>query len=125
MRTPQTRKTFIAMAILAALTCSAAFGQGIFDKYKKKEAPTRSITGIVTDEAEVALHAVIQLKNMRTLDVKSFHADDAGKYYFYGLDPNIDYELRAYADGYEAKVRKVSSFDDRMELFYAFALKKE
>ena len=125
MRLPNLRNTLVVVALLAALTCSAALGQGILDKYKKKEAPTRSVNGLVTDEAEVALHAVVQLKNMRTLDVKSFHTDDAGKYYFYGLDPNIDYELRAYADGYEARVRKISSFDDRMELFYAFALKKE
>lgn len=125
MRLPKLRNKLVLAVLLAAVTCSAALGQGIFDKYKKKEAPTRSVTGQVTDEAEVALQAVVQLKNMRTLDVKSFHSDAAGKYYFYGLDPNIDYELRAYADGYEAKVRKISSFDDRMELFYAFALKKE
>jgi hypothetical protein len=106
MRLPNLRNTLVLVALLAALTSNAALGQGIFDKYKKKEAPTRSVNGLVTD-------------------VKSFHTDDAGKYYFYGLDPNIDYELRAYADGFEAKVRKISSFDDRMELFYAFELKKE
>lgn len=120
MRTFQMRKALIALAV-TALLASSAYGQ--FGK--KKEAPTRSVSGIVTDEAEVALQAVVQLKNMRTLDVKSFHTNAEGKYYFYGLDPNIDYELRAYADGYEAKTRKVSSFDDRMELFYAFELKKE
>ena len=87
MRRTNLRNTLVLAALLAALTCSAALGQGIFDKYKKKEAPTRSVNGLVTDEAEVALHAVVQLKNMRTLDVKSFHTDDAGKYYFYGLDP--------------------------------------
>ena len=125
MRMPKLRNTLVLAAVLAALTSGAALGQGIFDKYKKKEAPTRSVNGLVTDEAQAALQAVVQLKNMRTLDVKSFHTDAAGKYYFYGLDPNIDYELRAYADGYEAKVRKVSSFDDRMELFYTFELKKE
>ena len=125
MRMPKLRKTLVLVALLAALTSSAALGQGIFDKYKKKDAPTRSVNGIVTDETQVALHAVVQLKNLRTLDVKSFHTDDAGKYYFYGLDPNIDYEVRAYADGYGAKVRKISSFDDTMELFYTFELKKE
>jgi hypothetical protein len=124
------RKISIAVALLVVvMTSGAAFGQGVFEKYKdrysKKDAPTRTVKGIVTDEAEVGLRAVVQLKNMRTLDVKSFHTDDAGSYYFYGLDLNIDYEIRAYADGYEAKVRKMSSFDDRIELFYAFELKKE
>ena len=120
MKTFYPRKTLIALAVAAVLT-SVAYGQ--FGK--KKEAPTRSVSGVVSDEAEVPLRAVVQLKNLRTLDVKSFHTDVEGKYYFYGLAPNIDYELRAYADGYEAKTRKVSSFDDRMELFYAFQLKKE
>jgi len=121
--------TFAVAILVVVLSSGAAFGQGIFgnykDRYKKKDAPTKTVKGIVTDEAEVALSAVVQLKNMRTLDVKSFHTDDAGNYYFYGLDLNVDYELRAYADGYQAKIRKLSSFDDRKELFYVFELKQE
>ncbi len=126
MKVLKTRRVLLAAMVLAALTSGAALGQGIFDKYKKKEEnPTRSVKGIVTDEAEVPIGAVVQLKNMRTLDVKSFHTDDGGEYYFYGLDPNIDYEVRAFADGYQAKTRKISPFDDRKQLFYAFALKRE
>ncbi len=126
MKVRNTRRVLLAAVMLAALGSSAALGQGIFDKYKKKkEDPTRSVKGIVTDEAEVALSAVVQLKNMRTLDVKSFHTGESGNFYFYGLDANIDYEVRAFADGYQAKTRKISPFDDRKELFYAFALKSE
>ena len=35
MRRTNLRNTLVLAALLAALTCSAALGQGIFDKYKK------------------------------------------------------------------------------------------
>ena len=91
----------------------------------EKEEPTRTVKGMVTDEAEAPLKAVVQIKNLRSLDVKSYHTGVDGRFYFYGLDPNIDYEVKGLVKGYRPKTRKVSSFDDRMELFYAMRLKKE
>ena len=93
---------------------------------KDDDKPTRTVKGLVTDEAERPLHkAVVQLKNTRTSDVKSYYTDAAGKFFFAGLDPNIDYEIKAMAKGMRDKTRRVSSFDDRMELFYEFNLKAE
>ena len=113
----KTRLTVWIAAVLAILSLS-------LPAIAQEEPTTRKVEGLVMTQAEVPLAAVVQLKNMRTLDVKSFHTDEQGKYYFYGLDPNIDYEIRAIAEGYAAKIRKVSSFDDRMELFYEFVLEK-
>ena len=93
---------------------------------KEKEEPTRTVKGLVTDEAERPIQqAVVQLKNTRTADVKSYYTDAQGRFYFAGLDPNIDYEIKAMAKGMREKTRRVSSFDDRMELFYEFNLKAE
>lgn len=92
---------------------------------KKKEDPTRSVKGQVTDEHEEGIRAIVQLKNTRTLDVKSFHTNDVGEYYFHGLDLNVDYELKALAEGRQSKTRTVSSFDSRTELIYNFRLKPE
>ncbi|MBI1354782.1 MAG: hypothetical protein GC160_10570 [Acidobacteria bacterium] len=91
----------------------------------KKEKPTRTVKGIVTDDSDNPITAVVQLKNLRTLDVRSYNTDKQGRYYFSGLDLNTDYEIRAFADGWGEKVRRVSAFDDRMELFYQLKLKKE
>lgn len=94
-----------------------------FGKKKKKEDPTRSVRGQVTDEHEEGVRAIVQLKNTRTRDVKSFHTNDAGEYYFHGLDLSIDYELKALAEGMQSRTRTVSSFDSRTELTYNFKLK--
>lgn len=107
---------------------AAGFGLGLtatLTAKKKKEPPTRSVKGEVTDESEDPLRGVVQLKNTRTLDVKSFHLDPRGKYYFHGLDPNVDYQIKAMAQGYKSRTRTISTFDNRMELNYNFRLKKQ
>lgn len=106
--------------LLLALVGVAGFsGQA----WAQKEPPTRSVKGLVTDQAEQPLAtAVVQLKNTKTLQVKSFIADDKGAYYFHGLDPNVDYELKAQFKGVASRTRTVSSFDDRREVIYNFEL---
>jgi hypothetical protein len=88
-----------------------------------QDSVTRSVKGLVTDQAERPLpEAVVQLKNTRTLQVKSFIADEKGQYYFHGLDPNVDYELRAQYEGVSSRPHKVSSFDAKREVIYNFTL---
>lgn len=114
------RSLFLAVAAGTAPLAMAQFPG--FGK-KKKEDPTRSVTGQVMDEREDGIRAIVQLKHSRTLEVKSFHTNENGEYYFHGLDPNVDYELKALADGKQSKTRTVSSFDSRTELIYNFKLK--
>ncbi len=115
-----TRRSILVAALgvfPAALALSAA---------KEDDKPTRTVKGLVTDEAQKPIpQAVVQLKNTRTMDVKSYYTDAEGRFYFAGLDPNIDYEIKAKANGLREKTRRVSSFDDTMELFYEFNLKAE
>ena len=117
-----TRRTFLALAAIAGSPAATAQFPG-FGKKKKKEDPTRSVKGQVTDEFEEGVRGIVQLKNTRTSEVKSFHTDDEGKFHFHGLDPNIDYELKALAEGMQSRTRTVSSFDSRKELVYNFKLK--
>ncbi len=117
----RTRRSLLILAVAGAATSARAQFPG-FGK-KKKEDPTRSVKGQVTDEHEEGIRAIVQLKNTRTLDVKSFHTNDVGEYYFHGLDLNVDYELKALAQGRQSKTRTVSSFDSRTELIYNFRLK--
>ncbi len=115
------RRSLLLIAAFALLPPARAQFPG-FGK-KKKEDPTRTVKGQVMDEHEVGIRAVVQLKNLRTQEMKSFHTNDEGKYYFNGLDLGVDYEIKALADGFQSKTRTVSTFDSRTELIYNFELK--
>ena len=41
----------------------------------------------------------MQLKNTKTLEIRSFITRDNGNYYFHGLSTDVDYELRADYNG--------------------------
>ena len=106
------------VCLLAALLAVVSLGPAL-----AQDGATRSVKGIVTDQAENPVQgAIVQLKNTKTLQVKSFIADDNGSYYFHGLDPNIDYEIKAQFQGVASRTRTVSSFDDRSEVIYNFEL---
>lgn len=95
-----------------------AMGQG------KKAPAERSVTGIVTDATGAAVAgAVIQLKNMKTMQVRSFIARDKGDYYFHGLGTDVDYELKAQKDGHESPPHTLSSFDSHAEAVINLQLK--
>jgi len=118
-----TRRSLLLLGTVSVVPLARAQFTGF--KKKKKVDPTRSVKGQVTDEHEEGIRGIVQLKHTRTLDVKSFHTNDNGDYYFHGLDPNVDYELKALAEGRQSRTRTVSSFDSRSELIYNFKLKPE
>jgi len=72
------------------------------------------VQGSVTDAQDRAVSgAVVQLKNNKTLQVRSFITQEGGSYQFHGLDPNVDYTLKAEHDGASSAVRTLSAFDSR------------
>lgn len=119
----RTRRSLLLLGTVSVVPLAHAQFTGF--KKKKKVDPTRSVRGQVTDEHEEGIRGIVQLKHTRTLEVKSFHTNDNGDYYFHGLDPNVDYELKALAEGKQSKTRTVSSFDSRSEFIYNFKLKSE
>jgi len=67
---------------------------------KKKAENTRSVQGTVTvADGSLVNGAVVQLKNTKTLQIRSFITKDDGTYHFYDLSPDIDYELKADYQG--------------------------
>ena len=114
-------KTRIAMVLIV---CGVLLAAGM-PALAQDDRPTRSVKGLVTDEQENPLEgAVVQLKNTKTLQVKSFITDRDGSYYFHGLDTNVDYQLKARSGDVVSRTRTVSTFDDRKEVVYNFELKK-
>jgi hypothetical protein len=96
----------IAAAVLFALLVSASAlmaAQG-----------SRSVEGTVRDPSDQAVPgAIVKLKNMKTLQVRSYIADEKGDYQFHGLSKDIDYELKAEYSGRSSDSRTLSVFDNR------------
>ena len=104
------RQTWAVVSLLA-ITVSSGWAQ----RGKEREDPNvRSVQGAVFDQNERLVEgAIVQLKNAKTLQVRSFVTRKDGTYYFHGLSANIDYELKADHEGASSSVRTLSVFDSR------------
>lgn len=101
--------------IIVPLMVALAVGSAAQDK--KRQAQLRTVRGSVLDKQENPLPTgVVYLKNLRTLAVRTYIADDAGHYRFSGLDPNVDYEIHAEHQDWTSAKRTVSTFDSRKEI---------
>jgi hypothetical protein len=100
-----------AVLLLVLALASLAFGQK-----KSKEPQEKSVTGLVTDASGAPVPgAVVQLKNTKTLQVRSFIAKETGEYFFHGLTTDVDYELKAESNGKSSGTKILSSFDSHAE----------
>ena len=83
---------------------------------KKQAAAERPVSGFVTDaDGKPVVGAIVQLKNTRTLQVRSFITREKGDYYFAGLSKEVDYELKAQSSGHTSTIRTLSSFDTKAQ----------
>ena len=103
--------------LFAAAACALLLLGGAAWAAKKDEnANFRSVQGVVNNaQGEAVNGAVVQLKNTKTLQIRSFITRDNGAYYFHGLSTDVDFELRADFDGASSKSRTLSSFDTRKQ----------
>ncbi len=105
-------KSLLVVAALLSMAI-AALAQ---DKTKLNDDPnTRSVQGIVTNAGSKPLSdANVQLKDMKTLQIRSFITHEDGAYHFAGLNTNTEYELQA-ADqaGKSSGTKRLTIFDSR------------
>jgi carboxypeptidase family protein len=117
----RTYRMMVAVALLLAVP--SAFAQ---KKSKSEDAGTRSVQGAVTSaDGNPVNGAVVQLKNTKTLQIRSFITKEDGTYYFHGLSPDIDYELKADHDAETSGPKTLSSFDSRKEAIVNLKLNKK
>jgi hypothetical protein len=105
------RKFGTLMVFLLLACVPAALAQG-----KKKADPTRSVQGSVSAADESAVKgAIVQLKNTKTLQIRSFITQENGSYYFHELSPDVEYELTAQDQkaGTSSDTKKLSPFDNQ------------
>jgi hypothetical protein len=85
---------------------------------------TRSVEGRVLDSfGHIVVGAVVQIKDMKSLQVRSFITQDAGAYHFVGLSPNADYELTASKEGITSRVKDLRSSSSRKKTVIDLTLK--
>lgn len=98
----------------AAVAFTVALGTAQAQKNKNEDTNTRTVQGVVTDGSDSVLTgAVVQLKDTKTLQVRSFITQDNGAYHFSGLSTNVDYELKAEHNGASSNTKTLSVFDTR------------
>ncbi len=113
----------LAVVLAAVLMCSAV---AVAQEKDKAGRPTRSVEGAVTSpDGQTVVGAVVFLKNMKTLQVMSFITKEGGVYTFRGLNPEIDYELRAESHGISSPTHNLSSFDTRKRAVVNLKLEKK
>ena len=110
------------LAFVTAMMLCACLGLA---QSKKKDDQNRTVQGVVSgaDDAPIP-GAVVYLKNTKSLQVRSFITQANGSYFFHGLSPDVDYELRAENKGESSSTRTLSSFDSRKEASLDLKIKK-
>jgi hypothetical protein len=112
---------FAALVLLLAVP--STFAQ---KKKGDENANTRSVLGTVVSAEDAAVTgAVVQLKNTKTLQIRSYITKEDGAYYFHGLSPDVDYELKADYQGSTSGTKTLSSFDSRKEATLNLKLNKK
>jgi hypothetical protein len=100
------RRLLVALMLTAAL----AFSQG------KDDSTPKSVQGVVSDSTDKPVEgSVVQLKDTKTLQVRSFITKGDGLYHFHGLNPNVDYEVKADYQGASSSSKTISSFDSKKQ----------
>jgi hypothetical protein len=73
---------------------------------------TKSIVGTVLDAHGAPVpRAIVLLKDMKTLQIRSYIAQEDGTYHFYDLNGDINYLLRAQAGGLTSPQKSVTVFN--------------
>jgi hypothetical protein len=94
-------------------------------KKDKADANTRGLAGTVTDDDKPVAGAVVQLKDMRTLQVRSYISQEDGSYHFSGLKVDNDYQVKADHNEKSSGWKTLSVFDARKEPVMNLKLEKK
>ncbi|MEQ1886011.1 MAG: carboxypeptidase-like regulatory domain-containing protein [Bryobacteraceae bacterium] len=119
--------TGVTVFVIAVATFTPTlFAQKKTRAERREEANSRAVQGIVTGvDDKPAQGAVVMLKDLKSLQVRSFITQVDGTYHFSGLKADVDYELNAKSGEAASPTRKLSIFDTRKEAIVNFKLEKK
>lgn len=102
------RQTRLIFVLTAALTAFAALALA------QSSDSLRAVEGTVQDSSGAPVNgAIVQLKDTKTLQIRSFITRDNGAFVFQGIKKSVEYELKAKFKNKESKARLLTIFDDR------------
>ncbi len=106
----------------ALLSCGLS---GQERKTKEDSIATRSVNGMVNDASgQPVAKAVVQLKDTKSLQIRSFITNPDGSYHFAGLSPNVEYQLKAEYQGAFSGKKTLSVFNSKKSVTINLKLKK-
>jgi hypothetical protein len=74
----------------------------------------RAVEGTVADaDGSPVNGAIVQLKDTKSLQIRSFITRENGAYMFQGLKKSVEYELKAKFKDRESKPKLLTIYDDR------------
>lgn len=105
-----------AAILLCGVTLAAQDTPKPTKKEKREAATERIVEGRVTDPDDKPVNgAVVQLKDMRSLQVRSFITQNDGEYHFSSLKIDNDYQIKGDFSGMTSGWKTLSVFDTRKE----------
>lgn len=108
------RKTFLL--VFAFVLPLAAFQWTNQKKDKGRDRSIRTLTGEVRlPDDSLAEGAVVQIKNLKTLQIRSFITQKDGKYNFQNLSSGVDFEIRATLKDLASPKRMLTVYDTRLD----------
>lgn len=103
--------------LLCALCAIVLLGSNVPAGQKDKnveDSSTRTVEGRVTNAAnQPVANAVVQLKNAKTLQIRSFITQADGDYHFAGLQVDVEYQLKADHEGATTSWKTLSVFNSK------------
>ncbi|MCC6262099.1 MAG: carboxypeptidase regulatory-like domain-containing protein [Bryobacterales bacterium] len=102
-----TKRKLVGTLLLGALVCAGmAFAQ--------TSDNLRAVEGVVKDSGGSPVNgAIVQLKDTKTLQIRSFITRENGAYMFQGLKKSVAYELKAKFKDRESSPKLLTIFDER------------
>ena len=127
---PRQWPLLVLLTIFAALPCWSQTGAPDLPPPTHSSRPdlssSRTIEGTVLSASGVPVPgAIVLIKDLKTLQVRSYVAQQDGKYHFYGLSTGSNYQLRAQAQGLTSKTKTVSVFDSHRKVVLDLKLAKK
>jgi hypothetical protein len=114
------------MPVRAVCVAIVLFCTGLHAQKKNEDTTTRSVEGVVTNAAnQPVAKAVVQLKNAKTLQIRSFITQEDGSYHFAGLSTDVEYQLKAEHAGVTTSWKTLSVFNSKRTAVINLKLNKE
>lgn len=105
------------MVAITALLLVWAWGLCASGLAKERKPVTRTVSGVVLDEAENGIEgATIELTDLQTEKLVAIYSQEGGQYHFSDLLPSHDYKIKATFKGSSSEVRQISSIDTRLRV---------